>query len=100
MFPSRPNQGVSSLCAAARFGNLDCCRELVSIGADIDFDGHHTGSPLAVAISLSSLKVVKYLINAGASMVYYSSEKHDIVYLRRAHNTKHVHIQQVLIIVI
>lgn len=36
MFPSRPHIGTSALCLAAKYGNLNYCRELVSIGTDID----------------------------------------------------------------
>lgn len=71
MFPSRPDRGQSVLCAAADFGNVDCCRELVSIGADLDFDGHRCGSALALAILYGQFDVLKYLVRAGAGLVYY-----------------------------
>lgn len=60
MFPSRANRGLSALCAASIYDNVDCCCDLVSLGADIDFEGHRVGYRLAVAILYSSLAVVRY----------------------------------------
>ncbi|KAL4797736.1 hypothetical protein BDV19DRAFT_387163 [Aspergillus venezuelensis] len=70
MFPSRLPTGDSALCLAPSWGDLNFCRALLSAGADIEFDGHGIGSPLAVAIAYGHLEVVKYLIRAGAKMVY------------------------------
>lgn len=75
MFPSRPNIGTSALCSAAEYGNLNCCRELVSIGTDIGFEGYSHGSALEVAIWCRKLEVVKYLVRAGAGVVYYSRQE-------------------------
>ncbi|KAL3456779.1 ankyrin repeat-containing domain protein [Aspergillus heterothallicus] len=72
IFSSEPDSGFSALCVAAEYGYLDCCRALVSLGVNLDFEGHMDGSALEVAIRYRRLAIVKYLIDSGASMVYYS----------------------------
>ncbi|KAL3483077.1 ankyrin repeat-containing domain protein [Aspergillus germanicus] len=72
MFPSEPRDGYSALCLAARCGDLECCRALVSMGTSLDFEGHDNGTALEVAIRCRQFGMVKYLVRAGASIIYYS----------------------------
>jgi ankyrin repeat protein len=60
---------------AARLGDVPACRALVSIGANIDSEGHPDGNPLDLGIIFNRLEVVEYLVRAGASIVYYSTHE-------------------------
>ncbi|KAL4917268.1 ankyrin repeat-containing domain protein [Aspergillus aurantiobrunneus] len=75
MFPARPARGFSALCIAAESACVDSCRALVSIGADLDYDAHPYGAPLAVAISYGNLETVKFLVRAGAGLVYFDRKE-------------------------
>jgi hypothetical protein len=46
-------------------------KNLLEIGADIDFEGCPSGSALMAACSYGQFKVVKYLVREGASLCYW-----------------------------
>jgi ankyrin repeat protein len=67
--PKDMNQGgFTPLLYAAREGCLDCVRELVSGGADINLPDPHRDTPLNMALMNVHFDVAAYLVEAGADI--------------------------------
>jgi ankyrin repeat protein len=60
--------GFTALLYAAREGCLECARELVEGGADIDLPDPERVTPLALAINNQHFDLAAYLIEAGADV--------------------------------
>lgn len=60
--------GFAALHYAAREGCVECARELVKGGADIDIEDGQGTTPLVLAIMNLRFDVAKYLIEAGADV--------------------------------
>jgi ankyrin repeat protein len=73
MFPTEPTDYDSPLCVAAAHGLVQSCCTLVSLGADLNFEGHALGSALMLACAKRQFKVVKFLVRAGAKITYFST---------------------------
>jgi uncharacterized protein len=67
--PKDMNQGgFTPLLYAAREGCLECAKELIAGGADIDLPDPHRVTPLAMAIFNLHFDLAAYLIEAGADI--------------------------------
>jgi hypothetical protein len=73
MFPTEPTDYDSPLCVAAAHGLVQSCCTLVSLGADLNFEGHALGSALMLACAKRQFKVAKFLVRAGAKITYFST---------------------------
>lgn len=65
---------ASPLCVAASRNAAQRAEDLVHMGAKVEMEGSPYGSPLMVACSLGSLDVVKYLVRAGAALLYVNED--------------------------
>lgn len=65
--------GWSPTCVAAWYGLLGSLKNLVLIGADVEWEGHETGTPLMTACERGHLRIARYLIQQGAKVEYMSA---------------------------
>jgi ankyrin repeat protein len=77
MFPTEPDDCDSPLCIAAAQGLIGSCRIIISLGADLNFEGHALGSALMLACAKRQFKVVKFLVRAGAKITYFSTTSNE-----------------------
>jgi uncharacterized protein len=67
--PKDMNQGgFTALLYAAREGCIDCAKELIAAGADIDLPDPHRVSPLNMALLNLHYDLAAYLVEAGADI--------------------------------
>ncbi|KAJ0417367.1 hypothetical protein BJY00DRAFT_315990 [Aspergillus carlsbadensis] len=64
MFPTEPTNYNSPLCIASAQGLIESCRTTISLGADLDFEGHAFESALMLACAKRQFAVVKLLVRA------------------------------------
>ena len=64
----RPYGGLTPLLYAAREGCVECARELVEGGADIDLSGYRGITPVMMALDNFHFDLAAYLVEAGASL--------------------------------
>jgi hypothetical protein len=69
-----PSQTISPLCAAASYGDATTLEGLLSMGAEIEFEGCEHGTALMAACSTGDMDAVKFLVRRGAR-VFYTSEQ-------------------------
>lgn len=67
----------SPLCLAAYYDSVAAMENLISIGADIEFEGSIWGTALMTACDHGRLSSVKYLMRRGARLIYTSSGNRD-----------------------
>lgn len=63
----------SPTCVAAWYGLLGSLKNLVLIGADLEWEGHETGTPLMTACERGQLRIARFLIQQGAKVEYTSA---------------------------
>jgi ankyrin repeat protein len=67
--PKDLNQGgFTPLLYAAREGCVECARQLVAAGADLDLDDPHRVTPLNMALLNLHFEFAKYMVEAGADV--------------------------------
>ncbi|KAF2496420.1 ankyrin [Lophium mytilinum] len=71
LIPLEPLSGQSPLCIAASNHLLESAEALLSLGANIDFEGCPVGSALMAANSKGDLQMVKLLVRSGAKVIYF-----------------------------
>ncbi|KAK3385840.1 ankyrin repeat-containing domain protein [Podospora didyma] len=64
----QPAGCTSPLCLAAQHNDLTAVKALLSVGAEIDFEGSEDGTALMAACAMGRLEVVKLLVHHGASI--------------------------------
>jgi ankyrin repeat protein len=77
LFPTEPLDYDSPLCIAAAQGLIESCRTIISLDADLNFEGHALGSALLLACAKRQFKVVKLLVRAGAKITYFSTTSNE-----------------------
>lgn len=73
MVDTEPANTISPLCVAALGGALGSLDALLDIGADLEFEGHPTGTALMVASASGDLRAVRYLVHRGVKTHYISN---------------------------
>ncbi|KAL3475716.1 ankyrin repeat-containing domain protein [Aspergillus californicus] len=77
MLPTAPQDHDSPLCIAAWHGLLEPCQTLLSLNADLNFEGHKIGTPLMVACAYGAFEIVKLFVRAGARLAYFNSDSNE-----------------------
>ncbi|KAF5005773.1 hypothetical protein FDECE_7802 [Fusarium decemcellulare] len=67
-----PTGGRSPLYVAAWFGYVKAMENLISIGANIEFEGGTAGTALMAACKVGRIDAVKFLVRCGARLDYFS----------------------------
>ncbi|KAJ3532746.1 hypothetical protein NM208_g8299 [Fusarium decemcellulare] len=67
-----PTGGKSPLYVAAWFGYVKAMETLISIGANIEFEGGTAGTALMAACKSGRIDAVKFLVRSGARLDYFS----------------------------
>ncbi|KAF3765675.1 hypothetical protein M406DRAFT_289896 [Cryphonectria parasitica EP155] len=99
-FPKLKSRIKSSLCSAARQGDLATVIELLDAGADIDQTSRNHGgcSPLQLAASEGHFEIIRVLISRGAHINFQGQHKYDSqTALHRAAGSGHLEIVNLLL---
>ncbi|KAK4217524.1 hypothetical protein QBC37DRAFT_479716 [Rhypophila decipiens] len=68
---------LGPLCLAAYHDSVAMMENLISIGADIEFEGCSHGTALMAACDYGRLSAVKFLVRRGARLAYFSRSQVD-----------------------
>ncbi|KAI1091578.1 ankyrin [Rostrohypoxylon terebratum] len=68
---TEPRNAWSPLCLYSSHGNLRIMENLLTLGADIEFEGCPNGTALMVACYAGRLESVTFLVRRGAALSYY-----------------------------